>query len=42
MMADLQDEHTATADFKRHIEEMPSYVPSRRLLLYEVRLEAAV
>ena len=37
MMADLQDEHTAIPDFKRHIEEVRSYVPSHRLLLYEVR-----
>ena len=37
MMADLQDEPTAIADFKRHIEEVRSYVPSHRLLLYEVR-----
>ncbi len=37
MMADLQDEPTAIADFKRHIEEVRSYVPSHRLLVYEVR-----
>ncbi len=37
MMADLQDEPTAIADFKRHIEEVQSYVPSHRLLVYEVR-----
>jgi hypothetical protein len=37
MMADLEDEHTAIADFKRHIEEVRSYVPSHRLLIYEVR-----
>jgi len=37
MMADLQDEHTAAADFKRHIEEVRSYVPSHRLLVYEVK-----
>ena len=37
MMADLQDEHTAIADFKRHIEDVRGYVPSHRLLVYEVR-----
>jgi hypothetical protein len=37
MMAGLQDEETAIADFKRHIEEVQSYVPSHRLLVYEVR-----
>jgi sulfotransferase family protein len=37
MMADLQDEPTAIADFKRHIEEVRSYVPGHRLLVYEVR-----
>ena len=37
MMADLQDEHTAIADFKRHIDEVRGYVPSHRLLVYEVR-----
>jgi hypothetical protein len=37
MMADLQDETTAIADFKQHIEEVRSYVPSHRLLVYEVR-----
>ena len=37
MMADLQDKHTAIADFKRHIEDVRGYVPSHRLLVYEVR-----
>jgi hypothetical protein len=37
MMADLQDEHTAIADFKRHIDDVRGYVPSHRLLVYEVR-----
>jgi hypothetical protein len=37
MMADLQDEDTAIADFQRHIEEVRSYVPGHRLLVYEVR-----
>jgi hypothetical protein len=37
MRADLQDEHTVIADFKRHIEEVRSYIPSHRLLVYEVR-----
>jgi hypothetical protein len=37
MMADLQDEHTAIADFKQHIEDVRSYVSSHRLLVYEVR-----
>jgi len=37
MMANLRDEHTAIADFKRHIEDVRSYVPSHRLLVYEVR-----
>ncbi len=37
MMADLQDEPTAIADFQRHIEDVRSYVPSHRLLVYEVR-----
>ncbi len=37
MMADLRDEDTAIADFKRHIEDVRSYVPSHRLQIYEVR-----
>jgi Sulfotransferase domain len=37
MMADLQDEPTAIANFKQHIEGVQSYVPSHRLLVYEVR-----
>jgi hypothetical protein len=37
MMADLQDEHTAIADFKRHIEDVRNYVPGHRLLVYEVK-----
>jgi Sulfotransferase domain len=37
MTADLQDEQTAIADFKRHIEDVRSYVPGHRLLVYEVR-----
>ena len=37
MIADLQDEPTAIADFERHIEDVRSYVPSHRLLVYEVR-----
>jgi hypothetical protein len=37
MMADRQDEHTAIADFERHIDEVRGYVPSHRLLVYEVR-----
>lgn len=37
MMANLQDENTAIADFKRHIEDVRSYVPGHRLLVYEVR-----
>jgi hypothetical protein len=37
MMADLQDEDTAIADFQRHIEEVRRYVPGHRLLVYEVR-----
>jgi hypothetical protein len=37
MMADLQDEHTAIADFERHIEDVRGYLPSYRLLVYEVR-----
>ena len=36
MMADLQDEQSAIADFKRHIEDVRSYVPGHRLLVYEV------
>ena len=36
MMADLQDERTAIADFERHIEEVRGYVPSHRLLVYKV------
>jgi hypothetical protein len=37
MIADLQDEPTAIADFERHIEDVRGYVPSNRLLVYEVR-----
>ncbi len=37
MTADLQDEQTAIADFKRHIEDVRSYVPGHRLLVYKVR-----
>jgi hypothetical protein len=37
MMADLQDEPTAIADYERHIEDVRNYVPSHRLLVYEVR-----
>ena len=37
MMSDLQDEHTAIADFERHIEDVRGYVPCHRLLVYEVR-----
>lgn len=37
MMADLQDEQTAIADFERHIEEVQSYVNTDRLLVYEVK-----
>jgi hypothetical protein len=37
MMANLQDEHTAVADFQGHIEEARSYIPSHRLLVYEVK-----
>ncbi len=36
LMANLQDEHTAVADFQRHIADVRSYVPERRLLVYEV------
>ena len=37
MMADFRDERTAIADFERHIEDVRGYVPSHRLLVYEVR-----
>jgi hypothetical protein len=37
MTTELQDERSAIADFKRHIEVVQSYVPSHRLLVYEVR-----
>jgi hypothetical protein len=37
MMADLQDKHTAIADFERHIEEVRTHVPTDRLLVYEVK-----
>lgn len=36
MMANLQDEHTAVADFERHIADVRSYVPEHRLLAYEI------
>jgi Sulfotransferase domain len=36
MMADLQDEQTAIADFERHIDEVRGHVPGHRLLVYEV------
>jgi hypothetical protein len=37
MMAKLQDEDTAIADFEQHIEDVLSYVPGHRLLIYEIR-----
>lgn len=36
MMANLQDERTAVADFERHLTDVRSYVPDHRLLVYEV------
>ncbi len=37
MMADLQDEDKAIANFQRHIEDVCGCVSRQRLLVYEVR-----
>src|SRR5699024_2253352 len=36
MMANLQDERTAVADFERHIADVRTYAPEHRLLVYDV------